>query len=164
MKKEGFQQEDIQLTPFLDLRYLGQSYEITVPYHLKAADPLSFVDAFHKAHQRLYSYHHPERPVEIVNIRLKSIGITKKIQLKKRRAQKKTPPKQAHLQNQVLYHRGKKYRAYVYLREQLEPGNVISGPALIVDQESTTFLPPSYNLRVDGFWNLIMEKNNKSDA
>jgi N-methylhydantoinase A/oxoprolinase/acetone carboxylase beta subunit len=161
MKKEGFQQEDIQISPFLDLRYLGQSYEITLPYLIGEADSMSFVNAFHKAHRRLYSYHHPERPVEIVNIRLKSIGITKKIKLTKHRMQQSTPPKQARLQNQHLYHGGKKYRAPAYLREHLEPGNRITGPALIVDQESTTFLPPSYSLRVDGFMNLVIREKNQ---
>ena len=62
-----------------------------------------------------------------------------------------------------LYHKGKRHRASAYLREHLEPGNRISGPALIVDQESTTFLPPSYSLRVDGLLNIIMGKTIKSD-
>jgi N-methylhydantoinase A/oxoprolinase/acetone carboxylase beta subunit len=163
MKMEGFHQEDIQISAFLDLRYLGQSYEITLPYRFGDADHLSCINAFHKAHQRLYSYHHPERPVEIVNIRLKSIGVTKKIRLKRRRELQKTPSKQALLQNQDLYHKGKKFRASTYLREHLEPGNQVLGPALIVDQESTTFLPPTYRLRVDGLMNLNMTKSVKSD-
>jgi len=164
MKKEGFQQEDIQISPFLDLRYLGQSYEITLPYRLKQADHLSFISEFQKAHQRLYSYHHPERPVEIVNIRLKSIGVTKKIKLKKRQIRQETPSKQALLKKQALYYKGKKYQASVYIREYLEPGNRISGPALIVDQESTTFLPPLYSLKVDGLLNLILGKIVKSNG
>ncbi|UCE43312.1 MAG: hydantoinase/oxoprolinase family protein [Candidatus Aminicenantes bacterium] len=164
MKKEGFQQEDIQIAPFLDLRYLGQSYEITLPYQLDKAGRHSFIPAFHKAHQRLYSYHHAERPVEIVNIRLKSIGVAKKIKLKKQRLQQQTPPKQALLKRQPLYYRGKKHQASAYSREHLEPGNRISGPALVVAQESTTFLPPLCSLKVDGLLNLIMGKTVKSDA
>jgi len=164
MKKEGFQQEDIQIFPSLDLRYLGQSYEITLPYRPEKADHLSFIPEFHKAHQRLYSYYHPERPVEIVNIRLKSTGVTKKIKLKKLRKKQETPSDQALLKKQTLYYRGKKYQASAYMRERLEPGNRISGPALIVDQESTTFLPPLYSLKVDGLLNLIMGKTVISDA
>ena len=164
MKKEGFEQEEIQISPFLDLRYLGQSYEITLPYRSNKADSFAFIPAFHKAHQRLYSYHHSERPVEIVNVRLKSIGVVKKIKLKKQQLQKETPSKQALLQKQALYYRGKKHLASVYLRERLEPGNKISGPALIADQESTAFLPPLYKLKVDELLNLIMGKTIKSDA
>jgi N-methylhydantoinase A/oxoprolinase/acetone carboxylase beta subunit len=75
-----------------------------------------------------------------------------------------TLSKQALLKKQALYYRGKKFQASVYIREFLEPGNRISGPALIVDQESTTFLPPLYSLKVDGLLNLILGKTIKSDG
>jgi N-methylhydantoinase A/oxoprolinase/acetone carboxylase beta subunit len=163
MKKEGFSREDIHITAFLDLRYSGQSYEIMLPYRPSTSSHTSMLSAFHKAHQRLYSYFHSERPVELVNIRLRSIGITKKIRLKKHRMKDKSPPKGSMLKKQPLFFGGKKYPASVYIREKLEPGNRISGPALVVDQESTTFLPPQHNLLVDGFLNLVMEKAARSD-
>lgn len=163
MKKEGFPPENIQMSPFLDLRYLGQSYEITLPYRPTKSSHLSFLSDFHKAHQRLYSYHHSGRPVEIVNIRLKSIGVTKKINLKKRQIREEIPSKRALLKKQKLFYRGKEHMASVYMRESLESGNRILGPALIVDQDATTFLPPTYSLQVDGLLNLIMEKSVKSD-
>lgn len=164
MKKEGFQEEDIKISVFLDLRYLGQSYEITLPYRLKERDHLSFVPDFHEAHQRLYAYRHPGRPVEIVNFRLKSIGITKKIQLKKIHKQRDAPPERALLKKQTLFYGEKEHHASAYVRERLEPGNRILGPALIVDQESTTFVPPLYSLKVDGLLNIIIEKTDKSDG
>jgi N-methylhydantoinase A/oxoprolinase/acetone carboxylase beta subunit len=163
MKKEGFSREDIHITAFLDLRYSGQSYEIMLPYRPSTSSHTSMLSAFHKAHQRLYSYFHSERPVELVNIRLRSIGITKKIRLKKHRMKDKSPPKGSMLKKQPLFFGGNKYPASVYIREKLEPGNRISGPALVVDQESTTFLPPQHNLLVDGFLNLVMEKAARSD-
>ena len=163
MKKEGFPPENIQMSPFLDLRYLGQSYEITLPFRPTKSSHLSFLSDFHKAHQRLYSYHHSGRPVEIVNIRLKSIGVTKKINLKKRQIREEIPSKRALLKKQKLFYRGKEHMASVYMRESLESGNRILGPALIVDQDATTFLPPTYSLQVDGLLNLIMEKSVKSD-
>ncbi len=158
MEKEGFQQKDIQLFPFLDLRYIGQSYEITLPYRSENRDDLSFVTDFHAAHQKLYSYHHPGRHVEIVNIRLKSIGVTKKIALKKLHKQQEIPSKQAFLKKQTLYYEQKKFLASAFRRDCLTPGNKISGPALIADHESTAFLPPAYVLEIDGFLNLIMRK------
>jgi N-methylhydantoinase A/oxoprolinase/acetone carboxylase beta subunit len=158
MKNEGFSAEDIQSTSFLDLRYLGQSYEITLPYRPSMSSHTFTISAFHKAHQRLYSYFHSDRPVELVNIRLRSIGVTKKIRLKKRRMKERSPQKASLFKKQPLFFGGKKYAASVYIREKLEPGNRISGPALIVDQESTTFLPPQNYLCVDGLLNLVMEK------
>lgn len=161
MEKEGFPSENIQMFPFLDLRYTGQSYEITLPYRPSTSKPFSFLPDFHKAHKKLYSYHHAGRLVEIVNLRLKSIGTTEKIRLKKRQMQKEMPPKQARAKKQIIYYGGNKHTASIYLRENLEPGNTIPGPALVMDRESTTFLPPGYSLQVDGLLNLIMEKSFK---
>lgn len=164
MKKEGFQEKDIKTSVYLDLRYFGQSYEITLPYRLMESDHLSFVPDFHAAHQRLYSYQHPGRAVEIVNFRLKSIGIAKKISFEKNPKKQEIPSAKSLLKKQILYYEGKKHRAPAYVREYLEPGNRILGPALIADQESTTFVPPLYGLEVDGLSNLVMEKTDKSDG
>ncbi len=57
----------------IDLRYRGQSYEITLPWAARAR--------FDEEHRRLYGYHHQGREVEAVTARLRAIGITEKIDL-----------------------------------------------------------------------------------
>lgn len=156
IKKEGFEESRIKVLAFLDLRYLGQSYEITVPYK----GGRSFVSDFHRAHQKLYSYYHPDHSVEIVNIRMKSIGISRKVKLKKLPT-KGTHPNRAFFKKQLLYYGGKEYQAFVFDRSLLEPGNRIKGPSLIVNCESTTFLPPAHTLEMDGYLNLIIQKVEK---
>jgi N-methylhydantoinase A len=118
---------------------------------------LSLVDNFHKAHQKLYAYHQPGRPVEIVNIRVKSVGSAEKIRLPKRPF-KSSNPEGALIKKQKLFYGGKRFEAAVFVRDRLEPGNRISGPALVVDEGSTTLLPPGYLLDVDGLLNLIIER------
>lgn len=163
MKKEGFAEKDLTTHLSLDLRYSGQSYEITVPTSKIDIDKSVYASKFHRAHQKLYSYHHPDRTVEIVNIRLKIVGPSRKIKLKKfpqggENAQK------AFMKEQELFFHGKKYTAAVYDRLALTPGNVIHGPALILDYESTTFLPPSYALKVDRFLNLIIKRKGSENG
>jgi len=159
MKKDGFGKENISIFPFLDLRYSGQSYEITVPYKKSSKNSVfsSLISDFHKVHQRLYSYFHPQRPVEIVNIRVKAVGKSKKIKIK-RFSQTTKDLKRAFLKKQSIYYAGKNHQASVFDRFLLEPGHKIKGPALIVDYESTTFLPPCFMLSVDNFLNLIIQK------
>lgn len=151
IQKEGFKEQDIRILPSVDMRYLGQSYEITIPYrgfqHL-AAD-------FHRAHQELYSYHHPDQPTEIVNIRIKAVGLTRKIRLKKYSPGKKSL-KQALLKPQPLYYEGEELKAQVFDRSTLLPGHRIKGPALVVDPESTAFVPPGFVCMVDSYLNLII--------
>jgi N-methylhydantoinase A/oxoprolinase/acetone carboxylase beta subunit len=159
MKEDGFEVKDVSLLPLLDLRYLGQSYEITIPFRKSSKNrkALPFVSGFHNAHQKLYAYHHAERPIEIVNLRLKAVGKSRKIKINKFPPATKNP-KKAFLKKQPVYYAGKKHSTSVYERPLLEPDNEILGPALILDYESTTFLPPSFKLSVDGFLNLIIQK------
>jgi N-methylhydantoinase A/oxoprolinase/acetone carboxylase beta subunit len=163
MKEDGFNNEEIRIYPSLDLRYLGQSYEITVPYISRNTGEFSFISDFHKAHRKLYSYHHEERPVEVVNIRIKAVGAGKKIKLKKM-PQDNPNPERAFLKKQTYHYKGKSHKAGVFNRALLSPGNRLTGPALIADAESTTFLPPSYALKVDGFLNLIIQRKNTLDG
>jgi len=160
MQEDGFKEEDVTITPSLDLRYFGQSYEIAIPYRDSTASGFSFISDFHKAHQKLYSYQHRERQVEIVNIRVKAVGAGKKIRLKKH-SRTGTSVKKAFLKKQAIHYQGKKHQASVFTRANLMPGNKINGPALIADSGSTTFLPPSYRLEVDGFLNLIIRKKDR---
>jgi N-methylhydantoinase A/oxoprolinase/acetone carboxylase beta subunit len=153
MKKEGFVDHQIKIFPTLDLRYFGQSYEISIPFK----ENHSYESSFHLAHKKLYSYSHPKRPVEIVNIRIKAVGTTKKIRFKKYPLQSPNP-QEALFGEQKLIYGQKTYKSKIYKRSYLKTGNRISGPALIVDDESTTLLPPDWRLTVDDTLNLFMQR------
>jgi N-methylhydantoinase A/oxoprolinase/acetone carboxylase beta subunit len=58
---------------YVDLRYRGQSYEITVPYRDR--------ERFHEAHRKLYGYDHPKREVQAVTARVKAVAPLDKIDL-----------------------------------------------------------------------------------
>ncbi len=153
MKAEGFLPEDIRILRYLELRYSGQSYEITIPYGSRSV----WKNSFHQAHERLYSYHHKGRDIEIVNIRTTAVGTGQKITLK-RLPFTTSDASPAILHHQDIYSNGQKSRAPVYDRSQLLTGNMLSGPALVADYESTTFIPPSFLASVDGFLNLILKQ------
>jgi len=65
LRDEGFDDGRIRLEPALDLRYQGQSFELTVP--LTTFDPEGIARAFHEAHERRYGYARPDAAVEVVN-------------------------------------------------------------------------------------------------
>lgn len=155
MNRDGFARKNIILHRMLDLRYLGQSYEITIPFKTKKTDRSFFLSLFHKEHQKLYAYHHPQKPVEIVNIRIKAVAKAKKIPIKRVVPAKemKVPPL---VKKQEMFFRYKKHLGAVYNRAALKPGMSLAGPCLVIDCESTTFLPPGYRLFVDDFLNLII--------
>jgi len=163
MQEDGFSKDEVSFYPFLDIRYLGQSYEITIPYRSGNTSRFSFISDFHQAHRKLYSYYHEQRPVEVVNIRLKAVGKAKKIKLKKIPF-KASKLEKALIKKQNIHYGGRRYQSSVFNRSLLNPGNRLKGPALFVDAESTTFLPAFHRLEVDDFLNLIIEKEDESNG
>jgi len=148
---------DIVLERSLDCRYAGQSYEIDVPYRKARTLGQAFLESFHRLHKRLYSYRHDRRPVEIVNLRIKAVAMTPKIPLRREPRAASLDP-QALVKTQAI-HSGRAVReGSVYDRSKLRPGNVLPGPALIIDPESTAFLPPGYRAAVDPYLNLVIRK------
>lgn len=150
LSKEGFSQRRIKLLRFLDVRYVGQSYELTVPASAH------FRPDFNRLHWRRYNYADESRPVEIVNLRVKAIGLTEKPALPELDKEGR-PLSAAILDERLMIFEGQKYRARIYDRQSLEPGHEFDGPAVIVDYESTAVLPPGWLARVDRFGHLIMK-------
>jgi len=157
MREDGFADRDIRVDRSLDCRYLGQSYEIAVPFRSAASPAAAYVDDFHRRHHRLYSYHHAERPVEVVNLRIKAVAVTPKVRLVRGRPVRSLDPR-AVLRRQPVITGQARLEGTVYDRSRLRPGNALGGPALVIDPESTTYLPPGYVCRVDGFLNLVIRK------
>ncbi len=131
-----------------DIRYAGQSYELTVPWH--AQNP---AEPFHREHRRIYGYANPERAVEIVTIRVRARRAVQKPKLGTRRA---ADPSIARRQNPFMrriHSAGAWHQTSVYRRDQLS-GTRLRGPALVVDYGSTTLVPPGWSFTLDIFGNL----------
>jgi N-methylhydantoinase A/oxoprolinase/acetone carboxylase beta subunit len=158
LAEEGFLPARIVLERTADVRYLGQSYEISIPFPSRGR---KLVEDFHRRHEKLYSYRHPQAPVEIVAIRVKARGLSDKIRLPKGKAGAARPSAAALIKKQPAYYAGKRFSAGVHDRDKLAPGATLSGPALVIDFGSTTFLPPGYSLRVDEHLNLVLGKGRR---
>jgi N-methylhydantoinase A/oxoprolinase/acetone carboxylase beta subunit len=123
-----------------DIRYAGQSYELTVPWH--AADPAA---PFHQEHHRVYGYSNLERAIEIVTIRVRAKLAVEKPRL----ASKRTPSRRAAKPALRRVHSAGAWRdTPVYLRSSLTTAGV-PGPALILDYGSTTLIPPGWSFSTD---------------
>jgi N-methylhydantoinase A len=150
LKREGFGRKKMRLLRFLDVRYAGQSYELTVPF------AAGYRREFDRAHLRKYGYADVKRPVEVVTLRVKAVGVTAKPKLARIAAGGKDP-RPARIDRRAMRFGGRDFRAGVFAREKLAAGNQIIGPALILDYESTAVVPPNFICRVDRFGNLIIK-------
>jgi len=163
---EGLPDADIDLLPALDVRYQGQSFEITIPLH----GPESLAARFHDAHRRRFSYASESEPVEIVNLRLKAVGRTAKPQFT-RQPEGGLNPRAAQVGYKQIYfaaeeslHAARPVHAALYERERLRPGNIVVGPAVIFQLDTTTVLPPGWSATVDGWGNLVARGGRREPA
>lgn len=148
---EGFRAGQIRHTRLLDLRYVGQAFELTLP---AAGDILR---EFHRAHERRYGYSNTQRPVEIVNVRARLTGTTPKPKLPR---SKLGPPNAttAMIGRRRAFFARHAHMTPVYNRGKLRAGHRFAGPAVIVEYSATTVVPPNWRARVDEVENIILER------
>ncbi|MBI4831126.1 MAG: hydantoinase/oxoprolinase family protein [Candidatus Lindowbacteria bacterium] len=149
MAREGFSPREITVERRLDVRYVGQSYEVTIP--LKA----DFLALFHSEHSRLYGYSNTSWPVELVNVRLAVFGRVDKAQMIPAE-DSGISPEQAIVEKSKIYFDGHWFVAPIYQRTRLLPGNCFRGPALVVEMSATTVVSPAFEAKVDAYGNIIM--------
>jgi N-methylhydantoinase A len=147
MKKEGFEAKATGFTESVDLRYRGQSYELTVPL------TRDFIARFHKLHEKRYGYADASRPVELVSVRSSFVGRTPKVRMVR---QSRVSTKARPLEIATAWFEGKRCKTAIYDREGLAFGHVVRGPAIIGEYSATTLVPPGCRCEVDAFGNLVL--------
>ncbi len=150
LRSEGFDITLARVLRRLDLRYQGQSYELSVPF------TPGFRQTFHREHEKAYGYAYPERQLEIVNLRLRLVIPTAKSGTRERMSRRRNQVQQALIKTKPVYFEGKFYKAGIYERQRLAPGAELAGPAVIAEYSSTTVVPPDFTCGVDKFLNLVL--------
>ena len=165
LRDEGFAPSRIGLIRSLAMRYRGQSFELEIeagagPDGPDGPDGLDRLDGaaiarFHQAHRERYGHADQNRAVEIVSVRLRGVGHVEKPALKRaaRRAQYQPKPRRT----AFVWLGERRKQIPVHNREELRPGAVIKGPAIIVEYGSTTLAPAGWRVRVDGWKNLVLD-------
>lgn len=156
LAREGIPTHKMVIEHAVDLRYVGQSYELTVPYN---GDITDAVNAFHAAHERRFGYCDFGERVQVVNVRLKARGLADRPVLEQQTALSGATPEP--LLTRDAFFAGTahpvSYKVPVYERNALQPGGTLVGPAIITQYDTTTTVPPGWQVQVDRFGNLIIE-------
>ncbi|MCL4806020.1 MAG: hydantoinase/oxoprolinase family protein, partial [Anaerolineae bacterium] len=153
MAAEGYPVGSLRMRRALDMRYLGQSHELTIP--LPGTDPAAVAEAFHAAHERRYGYARPEATVEIVTARLTAAVATTAPAFP--RAPLAGPdPTAALIGHKPVWFDDAFRNTPLYDRERLRPGNVLPGPGVVIQYDTTTIIPPGWSATVDGSNNLVI--------
>ena len=150
LEREGLSGRDVSFVRQLELRYVGQSYELTVP----AEDVDAALAGFHAEHDRAYGFAAEEEPVEVVNLRLTAVGRIAKPELRRIGEATATEPRE---RRDVYFAETGGYVACpVYDRYGLGAGAALAGPAVVEELDSTTVVHPGFGARVDDYGNLVL--------
>ncbi|MGB3681065.1 MAG: hydantoinase/oxoprolinase family protein, partial [Rubrobacteraceae bacterium] len=135
-----------------DLRYAGQSFELTV----EAEDLDALEDGFHGIHERRYGYRMDEETVELVNLRLIATLPVDKPELDERE-----PEGDAETGRREVNFDGDWVEAPVLDREKMGKGSEVEGPAVVEFAESTCVVRPGWGGKIDGVGTLILERGDE---
>ena len=138
----------------VDLRYLRQGYELNVPFD--PTTPNESIAAFHRQHEQRFGFAHPDKPVEIVNVRLR-MSSPGESWMPVCRSLTPGDGRKARVGDRTIFFEGLPVTAGLYRRESLVPGDAIEGPAMITEYTSATLLPPGFRASVDGYGNLLIQ-------
>jgi N-methylhydantoinase A len=140
------------LARFADVRYAGQSYELTIPW---GGD-------FHKNHQRTYGYSDRKRATQVVTLRVRATVRVEKPSLS-------VPAVPVTVGRRVPHEIRRVWLEGRWREIAASPREAIGtrasrGPALITDYGSTTLVPPGWSIRKDGAGTLILRRGQPGAA
>lgn len=151
----------------LDLRYVGQSHELRTPLAAweqmqpSLPDLEAVAQRFHHIHQQHSGHALPSYPIEVVALRLKCVGMCEHTLVPASNKPPSAPageaaPPPALVQAALAAESAEWGTAALYERELLPPGAHIAAPAIVVQLDTTTIIPPGWSAHVDGQANLVL--------
>jgi len=149
----------------IEMRYWDQSFELSIPAPessvIDDAWMNELTESFHEAHETAYGFRANDEPVELVNLRLTTIGKIERPEMHKLEITGSDASVASKGKRAVYFseNTGQKgiIETIVYDRAKLPAGAVFSGPAIIEEPDCTTVIHPAWTATVDEYGNLEIE-------
>lgn len=158
----GFFKGKVTIQRYLDMRYVGQSYELLIPVDRPTRDNTlrEAAKRFHERHGEVYGYSAGDADVEVVNARVVAVGVVDKPKLRVVDKGSASPPEESIIEERQVFFEeaGGFVECPVFRREKLKAGNAISGPAIIEQYDSTTVVYPQWATEIDSHGNIILKR------
>jgi N-methylhydantoinase A len=162
--REGVADEHITHQVALDLRYLKQYHEVTLPVP-RDADVAAIAGAFHGEHNRLYGYDLEAEgtDLELINVRVRSVGAVEKPTFPEIAAGGRDPAAARKGRRRAYLPEERRFDEIdVYDGHRLQAGNEIAGPALVERTDTTIFISGGYTARIDGHGSCRLDARDRS--
>jgi N-methylhydantoinase A len=158
-ERDLYKKEDITFEYYLDLRYDGQEHSVKLNLGDVNSLQIKVIEnGFHQLHKKRYAFSLEDTKIEIVNYHLVAEVIVNKPIIAKVTS-KGSPISDALIASEnVDFDESGIHLSNFYDREKLEPGMKIAGPAIIVEQSTSTVIPPNNQFLIDEYANIIISK------
>ncbi len=156
-EKERIPEEERELAYYLDMRYKGQNYEIAVNFDKEIASMEQLKERFTETYLRLYAYSSADE-IQIVNFGLSAIGHIAKPRTAREDYVGADSSGAVMGSRMVLMEDGSREKYLLYDREQLHCGNVVFGPAIVEQMDSTTIILKNQKAVVDEYFNMVITR------
>jgi len=155
--REGLPERSRTMQRIASLRYQGQGFELTVPWHGVADEHATgeCLQRFHALHRQLYTFAQEDAPVEIVTLGVTAVGSLSRPTLPRLPA--KTSVKEAIVGTQPVFFQEGLRDCYVYDRNRLGALAELVGPAIIIQLDATTLVGPGQRVRIDEVGSMIID-------
>ena len=158
MAAEGYSEDKIIFSATADMRYAGQSWELSVPIN-SSVDSVEQLQAYAKSfcdiHERTYGYTLSDN-ITFVNFRFSAFGVVDGLEFVEVPVDKNASAEAAIKGKRNMYFNGAYVESTVYDRAKMAPGCTIKGPAIIEEYAASTPIPPKFTASIDGFRNIII--------
>lgn len=158
-ERDSYQKEDITFEYYLDLRYSGQEHSVKLRLSdLNNLEMDEIEKNFHQLHKKRYAFSLTDTKIEIVNYHLVAEVIVNKPMIAKVES-KGHSIESAIISNEMVdFDESGIHKSHFYDRDKLDPGMTIQGPAIIVEQSTSTVVPPNHQFTIDEYANIIITK------
>ena len=151
----------------VDARYSGQSFElpISIQNNISKDDCVSLIrNRFNAAHKSFYGYDKPAEEIELVTFRIKASLPSTQPHLINPSENKFSKVPAAQGTRRVYFTTSDSFiECPIYRRTELGYGCQINGPAIVEQMDTTTIIPPDFQMSVDPWENLILQQIEKAD-
>lgn len=163
LNSEGVAQENHGFEYYADCRYFRQDIQMSIPVDINTLQSdtglAKIKENFEARHNRQFGFS-LDAPLEIANLRVIGKGSIGGVSIESTEPDG-SDPSGARVDTTEVYFNGSYHETPVYDRSELAPGNKIIGPAIVVEDDSTIIIQPTYTAKTDPYANLEITRGDE---
>jgi N-methylhydantoinase A len=161
MIRQRVPENRIKLYRFAKMKYAGEmigwGVEVPVPSkRLTKEDVQELINKFHEIHEVRFGFSRLNEKVQLVDFRVRAVGLMEKIRLKRIEKTSELKPEKALKEKREVYFEDW-ILTPIYDIEKLEPGIFMDGPLIIEESTTTIVVPEGFRVEIDEYKNVIIE-------